>query len=516
MVLDNINDMEKRRLYFRKHISGAVTCLLGMIVLFLFSNCDKAVIEPIDTVELRSGYSIQLTAPSNMQWGSENPSVATVSSTGLVTAVGAGTTTIYTYSSANDRTIICYLEVFPKRNLLFYIGSDTNGLDNGSSGDEPRAMINAMRAGWKPGMGEMLIYADQTNRPPCLMRINETRTGELYGIDTIHVYSEENSADAAVLSRIIHTVASEYPADSYGMIFFSHASGWLPEGMLNSPRSSETGYSVTEQFYANKEMLSTDPRSLVIDKGDGTSREMKYQDFAAAIPDNQFDFIIFEACFMADVMTMYELRNKTEYILASSAEIVSPGFTPLYKNEVMRLFDTKIPVQLVASDFGQIYVDYLKSSYPENNVYCSTTMGLINMSEMQNLATTVKTALNDVKLNESTLQVDNIQRFDRPNKLIGSGQRRNRYFDLGHVMEHLVSSSQYAAFQEQMEKTVVWKDNTKRFLLANYGNGEPYFSEYDGFFIEHHSGLSTYIEQAVYPQLNSAYINSAWYKAIYQ
>ena len=394
------------------------------------------------------------------------------------------------------------LEEAPKRTILFYIGSDTNGLDNGGQGDEPRAMINAIRAGWLPGRGEMLIYADQTNRPPCLIRIKDTRdvVDGLYGLDTVHIYGEENSADATVLSRVINTVVSEYPADSYGMLFFSHASGWLPEGMLAAPRS------------------------LVIDKGEGVPREMEYYDFAAAIPDKQFDFIIFEACFITDVMMMYELRNKAEYILGSSAEIVSPGFTPVYKNNIMRLYDTKNPVATVVAGFAQSYMDYIKTSYPEDDVYCSATLGVIKMNEIENLAQSVKEALDGVILDESTLTVDSIQRFDRPKynrvNLITSGQRSVRYSDFGHIMESLakdklISDSNYAAFLMQMQKTVVWKANTKRFLLGNLYDGTPYYSEYDGFFIEHYSGLSTYIEQDVYQELNAAYQNSSWYKAIY-
>ena len=394
------------------------------------------------------------------------------------------------------------VEEAPKRSILFYIGTDTNGLDNGSAGDEPRNMINAIRAGWIPGRGEMLIYTDQTNRKPCLLRINGTRSAVdgLYGIDTVYPYPEENSADAAVLSRVIHTVVSEFPADNYGMLFFSHASGWLPAGMLAAPRS------------------------LIIDNGDGIPKEMEYDDFAAAIPDKQFDFIIFDACFITDVMMMYELRHKADYILASSAEIVSPGFTPVYKNNIMRLYDTKSPVTTVVAGFAQSYMDYVKNSFPEDDIYCSATLGIVNMSEMQNLATTVKTALNGVMIDESTLTVDSIQRFDRPkynrNNLITSGQRSIRYSDFGHIMESLVtdkliSDTHYAAFQAQMEKTVVWKANTKRFLLRNLPDGTPDYAEYDGFFIEHHSGLSAYIEQDVYPVLNSACQNSSWYKAIY-
>ena len=505
-------------MHYQEFLRKTYTFLSGVTMLLFLFCCNNIVDEPPPTavIELHSGGSHQLTASSsNVQWGSDNPTVATVSATGLVTAVGVGKAAIFTYSSGSEQHIVCYVEVYPKRNILFYIATDNNQLDNGSEGDEPRTAINAIRAGWTPGRGEMLIYTDQTRRRPCLMRIAETQNADgLYDIDTIMVYEEENSASALVLSRVINTVVRDYPEESYGMIFFSHASGWLPEGMLSNPRSSLVDDSNANHAPIMADISSDKPRSLVIDRGDGTSREMKYEDFAAAIPDKQFDFIIFEACFMADVMTMYELRNKSEYVLASSAEIVSPGYTPLYRDHIMQLYDTKNPVPTVVSEFAKIFINYITSSYSETHVRCSSTLGLIKTSEMGNLATTVRATLNGIKLDETTLSVDNIQRFDRPNKLIGSGQRKNRYFDFGHAMENLVPASQLAAFRTQMGKTVVWKANTKRFLLSNNGN-TPYYAEYDGFFIEHHSGLSTYIEQSAYPILNSAYKNSSWYKAIY-
>ncbi|MDR1523748.1 MAG: hypothetical protein LBS79_00635, partial [Tannerella sp.] len=356
-----------------------------------------------------------------------------------------------------------------------------------------------IRAGWDPGKGEMIIYVDQKDKGAVLLRVNETKNAGGYsGLDTLQSYGVENSADSEVLGRVINTVVQSYPADSYGMIFFSHASGWLPAGALNRPRS------------------------LVIDDGGGERKEMKYDDFASAIPDKQFDFILFEACLMADVMSMYELRNKAEYVLASSAEIVSPGFggsnnlvTEIYKKEIMRLYDTKNDIKSVVSGFAQSYYNYI-ALIPENNAYCSTTLSLIKMDEMEALASVTKVALQGMSIDKTTLKVDEIQRFDRPNKHIYSGYLPHpRYFDLAHTVEKLALDSHYKDFTGQLDKTVVWKVATKRFLLEDYGDGSPNFGEYDGFFIERHSGLTTYINQEDYPELNSIFRGSSWYKAIY-
>lgn len=88
---------------------------------------------------------------------------------------------------------------------------------------------------------------------------------------------------------------------SYGFIVFSHASGWLPQGTLTSPLS------------------------IIMDK----KQEMELSDFAQAIPDKTFNYIIFEAYFMSRIEVAYELKKKSDYILASLAEILSPGL-PIY------------------------------------------------------------------------------------------------------------------------------------------------------------------------------------------
>ena len=453
-----------------------VSLLLGVVFVILLSGCDEVVIEPVPTIELHSGYNVQLTSLSkNVTWESNNPSVATVSSTGLVTAVSAGKATIYTHSSKEQQEVACYLEVHPKRNILFYIGGDSN-LSN-----EAYEKINKIRSGWQPGKGEMIIYVDHKEDGACLLRISDVKgSNNYFRFDTIQYYGKENSADHAVVSRVINKMKQDYPADSYGMIFFSHASGWLPEGML------------------------AQPRSLVIDDGGSVRHEMEYYDFAAAIPDKQFDFIILEACLMADVISMYELRNKTKYVLASSAEIVSPGFTYIYEKEIMGLYDTKNHVSSVLTGFAQAYYDSITTRYKVNDDNCSTTMSIIKMDEMESLASVTKTTLQGISIDETSLTISDIQTFDRPYGLISGAQKKSRYFDLADVLENLVPETRYNSFIDRMEKTVIWKASTERFLLGD-----------NGFYIKRHCGLSTYIEQDAYPFLNSVYRNSSWYKAIY-
>lgn len=85
-----------------------------------------------------------------------------------------------------------------------------------------------------------------------------------------------------------------------------------------------------------------------------THAEMELDEFAAAIPDGTLDFIIFEACLMAGVEVAYALRGKAEYLLASPAEIISPGFTPVYPEALGYLLDRSQSTDLSLKALGSV------------------------------------------------------------------------------------------------------------------------------------------------------------------
>src|SRR5690606_39237498 len=129
--------------------------------------------------------------------------------------------------------------------------------------------IEALRKGYNKDIGRLLIYQDARGQTPRLIEI----VSDAGGIGTVrHLrrYEVENSASPAVFSRGLEDIQNDAPASSYGLLLLSHASGWLPEGMLLRPRA------------------------IAQDRGD----YLELRDFAAVIPDDFFDFMIFEACFM--------------------------------------------------------------------------------------------------------------------------------------------------------------------------------------------------------------------------
>lgn len=363
----------------------------------------------------------------------------------------------------------------PTRTVLFYLCGDNNLDDIGR-------VPELLRQSWSYTGNRCLIYYDAPDKAPVLLSLRGgcSATPTPY-IETVAQYAEENSASADVLARVIRDVTALYPADSYGLVFSSHASGWLPAGTLNNPQRTS--------------------RSIGSDRTPGTmaqgAQEMELADFASAIPDGQFDFIIFECCLMAGVEVGYALRNKTDYIMASSAEMLDFGFTPIYAGSSHYLFDTGTPVETALMRFAQSYYTYISGL---SGAYRSATLSIIRTAEISALAIRAKETLS--KLHTLDLSGGNafkLQFFDRPGSY-GDYPASPRYFDFMDCMQRIATPTEYAELESLMSKIVVWKEATPTFMAG-----------YNGFTITHHSGLTTYIEQSCFEHLNTAYRQTAWY-----
>lgn len=371
----------------------------------------------------------------------------------------------------------------PKRTVLVYLAGDNNLTELGQ-------IPELLRAAWTYTGSRCLIYYDAPDTAPVLLSLRGgCQTYPEPFIETVAEYPEENSASAEVFGRVVRDVVRMYPADDYGLVFTSHASGWLPEGALETPQeASATGSS----------------RSIGSDRTPGTMSEdvseMELADFAAAIPNGQFSFILFEACLMAGVEVAYELRGKTDYILASSAEILSPGFIPIYRRQASRLlFDTSLGVEQALKEFGE---RYFASMNAQSGAHRSATVSVIGTRKMDELAVLVASILAEAPANFT--DTNGLQHFDRPGSY-GDRPAAPRYFDFGERMERIASAHRQAELNTLLHGIVVWKAATPIFMDG-----------YNGFAINRHSGLTTYIEQGVFPALNTAYKQTSWYRIIYR
>lgn len=222
------------------------------------------------------------------------------------------------------------------RTVLVYLASDNNlyrfALQN----------LNDMKSAMKGLDGNLLVYIDELNGTSRLSKIESDGTERV-----IETYGKENSASAAVLRRVVDRALTLYPAESYGLILWSHGMGWIPAGIeetgtssgLCCPRDTEA-YPVTKHFGADTE--------------NGSSVHMEIPDLVAALPDDlTFDFILFDACFMGGVEVLYEMRHAAHYLIASPAEILGSGFP--YDRIIPLIFFERLQLEEVCRQFMAYY-----------------------------------------------------------------------------------------------------------------------------------------------------------------
>ena len=351
----------------------------------------------------------------------------------------------------------------PRRTVLVYLAGD-----NSLSG-EVEKKIEGLTTGWDNTTDNLLIYRDSRDSAgtPSLLKVIGDALHPY--TEVVKEYPESNSASPEVFSEVLRDVVSGYPAPSYGLLLFSHGTGWLPEGSYLNPR-------------ALRSEDNTSLRSIMEDNG----REMAIAGFAAAIPDGQFDFIVLEACLMASVEVAYELRGKADYLLASSAEILSPGFTPLYPAMLNALFRQPEADLLSVAD---VYYNHCNN---QEAPYRSATVSVIRLDRLDALAE----AMRGVYACFSHIPEEwaaEVQCFDR------SGTRL--FFDLGSLLSQMKAAGSPEAraavptAEAALSEAVVSRSAT------------PFFVD---LLVHSHSGLTTYIEQTAYPSLNTAWQQTAW------
>ncbi|MBQ6379240.1 MAG: hypothetical protein IJJ56_10670 [Prevotella sp.] len=261
----------------------------------------------------------------------------------------------------------------PDRTVLIYIAGENN-LSKYANDD-----LKEMKTGSKSltDKQQLIAYIDQadTITPPFFARIKD---GQF--VDSVSV-EESITADPAILEKALRYMRTNYPAKSYGLVLWGHASGWLISkdsvayaqsraygGDTGSNSSSSVG-----RYWMNIPSMAR-----AIAKGmDGTP----------------LTFIFGDCCSFGCVEVAYELRQTTDYIIGSPAEIPDEGAP--YDLIVPDMFNTS--TEFYKSVIDHYYNYYLKEyknsprkfynlSYGDLEGY-SVPLMAVKTSELGTLAT---------------------------------------------------------------------------------------------------------------------------------
>ena len=347
------------------------------------------------------------------------------------------------------------------RTVLIYIAAD-NSLSTNANPN-----IYSMQAAVSKGMDNvrLLVYVDRMGVKPALLHIHDHR------IDTVRAYQESNSASSETLRKVIRDVVDGWQSEQYGLLLWSHGTGWLPQSKLHYV-APDLGYAQSR----TKAFACEDKDTWI-----------EIDDLADAIPDGLFDYIAFDACYMANVEVMYALRNKARYIISSTCEIPSSGFP--YHNATRDLLNGNL--MRVCSQFHSYY----NSMSGWDKMAC---ISLTKTDGLDSLARCFSKIVRQFKNSIPSMDVEGIQRYDRFNNHV--------FYDLEDFVEKLNPAKEdLNEFRLQLERCVVYKINTPYLFPGD---------SKDELKIDTHCGLSVYIPIRKYdqPGLNAEYRKTEWSK----
>jgi len=249
------------------------------------------------------------------------------------------------------------------------------------------------------------------------------------------------------------------PAKDYGLILWSHAMSWTPSRILIDKNVSPTYF------------------------GDDYGKHLNIDQLADAIPDDLFSFIWMDCCYMASIECAYELRNKCQWYIAYPTEILSNGMP--YNLTLPYL--TKENIDIIGA--ADATFNYFNNSY--DSKYC--TISVVDMSQLNQVAEATKILMSTFK----PIDTSDIQKFSR-----GS---QGPYFDFAqYVYQASINtdnfSEKYANFTSALNKAIVYKNHTTKFLNIK---------------INQCSGLSTHAVMFDGSDNEKYYYTLDWFNCVY-
>lgn len=365
------------------------------------------------------------------------------------------------------------------RTVIMYLSADNN-LDDFARNNLVQIKQNI---GNPDKYGARLVaYVDRYNQKPFLAEIRQDR------IDTLKCYPEEFSSDAATFGNVLDEVRERWPSDKYGLVMWSHGTGWVPTDLLHTVAYNLSYVKGTDGTVKERPVWepSAETKAFGYEQDKNAKigyRCMDIEDMAAVIPDGMFEFIAFDACYMGCVEIAYALRKKTRQIVSSAYEIVGDGFP--YASVIQFLL--KGDMKTVCEDFYNYY----------NSLSDWKQMGGISLVRTEGLDSLALCFSKCIAGHEDDIRSFNmldVQRFDR--------FARHVMFDMKDFVDKICTDDQLRAeFDSQVEYCIPYSKSTPYMFKGDYFKLK----------IDSYCGLSMYIPFGYNDGvINDAYRTLSW------
>lgn len=244
--------------------------------------------------------------------------------------------------------------------------------------------------------------------------------------DTLKTYTNHDFVSQAGFNEVFADVKRYVPANEYAMCIEAHGEGWLPGDTESAAKLL--------WFGAYQKGFKTSVTTLV-DAIKASDIHMKY--------------ILFDCCYMANIETVYDVRNVCDYVIASTSEILAQGIP--YNTLLMSLLQENPDYKKIVEGFYDFYNNY---TYPYG------TLSVINTAYIEDMAEIMR------QINEKYTISDEVAATVMD--LDAGHHNPTIFFDFGDYVKKMIGNKdEYGLLQQfngKLSQLVPYKSNTEKII----------------------------------------------------
>lgn len=325
----------------------------------------------------------------------------------------------------------------------------------------------------------MLVFVDDAKLPRICRVYDKNGVATC---DTVHRFANDFcSSDTTNMRIVFDWLYEHYPAESLNLVMWSHGSGWVDGTMQHAPMQKSIG-------------VDNEINSSI---SNNTFKAIETDELACFLKKQPMpvELLMFDACFMQTVETVFELRNSAKWILASPAEI--PGDGAPYDKIMESLFAFPMNAQEVMNQYYQVY---------KNDRY-GVLLSLVDCSAVEDFAMTTAQYIPTLFNRENSINFASLFSY-LPNGYFKNGTAYYPdYVDMNSAMKTYLPAVEYDAWKQSLDRAVPYAVASDSWYSAPHRS----FYSVDR---NDYCGLSMYIprETESYKNYNLDFSSTQWYQ----
>ena len=363
--------------------------------------------------------------------------------------------------SVNKQTILVFYPWTGSKSYTGLLGYLQNNIDSICDGIIDRKGLNNSR---------VLVFLSDKYNHSTLYDLQYNATTKSVDRVPLKEYEGASYASAEGIADIMNEVKTQASALNYALIVGVHGCGWTyASDWSRYPYYARPSVTRPRDNNFSGIQFGPDP-NVPLTRFFGSvslaENAMDISTLAEGIRESglKMQYILFDACYMSNIETAYELKDVTNYMIASGSEIMAAGLP--YRSMWSYLNSPTPNYSSIVSTSVNFYKN--NSSAP----FCN--LAAIDCRQVEKLASVMKDINAEYQLSAS-VSLDSIQHLD--------GFRPNLFYDLETYVDSLHPSGYLLdQFKSQLKLTIKASDHTEEAYTCIYSS--------DSFKIKNYCGIT--------------------------